>query len=522
MSAIGSNASIVFKAATVVVLVLPVWAGAWSGTVTAVTEGDSLVVSNGNSPTTIRLHGVDCPEKGQDFFDEATRFACGLVLGKTVEVEPVSVDHHDRIVAKVSVEGMSLNEELVRTGLAWWYPYYAPGDTRLAELHDKAKASKVGLWSRPEPTEPWEYRDQRRPPGAPRYILQELTLKPADLPERLRNDKRLARIMQDLTRDGKVVFRFSAPGPVARSVESGELQRVGSVVVVRTDEKIDSIMKVVRVVLVLGGATGEAFQTGNPWRILTTAANLVSYHGSDGQLAEIQKQLGEVQKQLKSIHGYVKALYDAPFRDAQSYLRSAANADDPAHRRDFMEKACNSFQKARNQSLALLKVKKSEILNTAGTFCEDASGEKRLSACTTVSDAFIEAKTIARTIDLCYRYEATLRERLSQFKVARGLRWEALEFKLDLINHLEDFVPGRTEGCFSKVVAYSDERAALTVNPMTWWGWLTDTSRSRLKKVLHKHEQSLHTQIEGMTHSVALDLFFLSDSAPLETRLAMY
>ncbi len=519
---IRSNATMILKASMVVVLVAPVWAGAWSGTVTAVNEGDSIEVSDGKDRTTMRLHGVDCPERGQDFFDEATRFTAGLVLGKTVEVEPVSVDHRNRIVARVSVDGMSLNEELVRTGLAWWYPYYAPADSRLAALQEQAKTSRVGLWSRPCPTEPWEYRDQRRPPGAPRYILQELDLRITELPEQLRNDKRLARILQDLTRDGKVVFRFSAPGPVARGVESGELQRVGSVVVAKTDDRIDTIMKIGRIVLVLGGATGEAFQTGNPWRILTTAANLVPHQGSDGQLAEIQKQLGEAQKQLKSIHGYVKALYDAPFRDAQSYLKGAANSEGLAHRKDFMEKACNSFQKARNLSLSLLKEKKREIIETTGTFCEDASGDKRVSACTAVSEAFLEAGTIARTIDVCYRYEATLRERLNQFKVARGLRWEALEFKLDLIIHLEDSLPAGTDGCFAKVVAYSEGQTALTLNPVTWWAWLTDLSRVRLRNILGTHGESLHTEIERMTHSVALDLFFLSDSTPLETRLAMY
>ncbi len=522
MSAIGSRCAVILKVSIVLVLMLPVWANAWSGTVTAVTEGDSIVVRKGQKPTTIRLHGVDCPERGQDFFDEATRFTAGLVLGKTVEVEPVSIDHHDRVVARISVDGMSLNEELVRTGLAWWYPYYAPTDTGLAELQEKAKASKVGLWSRPDPTKPWEYRDQRRPPGAPRYILQELNPTLTDLPERLRNDKRLARIVQKLTRDGKVIFRFSAPGPVARGVESGELQRVGSVVLAKPGEKIDTIIKIARVVLVLGGAAGEAFQTGNPWRVLTTAANLVSYQGADGQFAEIRRQLDDVQKQLKSIHGYVKAMYDAPFRDAQSFLKRAIDSEDPATRNEFLEKACNSFQRARSVSLGLLREKKREILETSGTLCEDASGNRRVSACTAVSEAFLEAETIARTIDVCYRYEATLRERLNQFKVARGLRWEALEFKLDLINHLEDFIPGRGEGCFSKVVAYTQERTVLTLNPWTWWAWLTDTSRSRLKKVLRTHEESLHSEIEHTTHMVALDLFFLSDSTPMETRLAMY
>ncbi len=512
---------------TLVVLMLfvPQVLFAWSGMVTGVAEGDSITVRHDNRPEQVRLHGIDCPQRGQDFFDDATKFTCRMVLGKTVDVVPLSIDHHGKTVATIFIDGKCLNEELVREGLAWWYSYYAPTYAKLGELQEQAKVSKTGLWSRPDPVRPWEYREERRPPGIARYVLQELNLKIEDLPERLRTHPKLPQVLGDIARDGKVIFRFSAPGPVAKGVDSGQFYRVGSVVVEKGDQNIDSVLKIAKVVLVLGGAAGEAFQTGNPWKVLTSAANLVTTSGTDGQLTEIQKQLDNVHKQLTTIHGYVKALYDAPFRDATSYLRNAADSEDPVYRKIFLEKACDSFQKARNLGLSLLKEKKRELFESTGLLCVGASGDSRISACTTVSDTLHQAETAARAVDLCYRYEATLRERLKQFKLARGLRTDAVEFKLDMIGHLERYLPEKarqTGGCFSKLVAFSNDKPVLTLDPRTWWDWFRDSSRSKLRAMLAAHDESLRNELEDVTHLVALDLFFLTEPSHVETRLALY
>jgi endonuclease YncB( thermonuclease family) len=81
-----------------------------------------------------------------------------MVFGKLVEVDPVDQDQYGRTVAWVWFGGKSLNKELVRAGLAWWYRHYAPNERELSALEDEARRNRVGLWSRPKPIPPWDFR----------------------------------------------------------------------------------------------------------------------------------------------------------------------------------------------------------------------------------------------------------------------------------------------------------------------------------------------------------------------------
>lgn len=49
----------------------------------------------------------------------------------------------------------SLNLELVKAGLAWWYAHYAKHDSRLADAEAEARKGRRGLWSDPNPVPPW-------------------------------------------------------------------------------------------------------------------------------------------------------------------------------------------------------------------------------------------------------------------------------------------------------------------------------------------------------------------------------
>jgi micrococcal nuclease len=57
--------------------------------------------------------------------------------------------------------GSTLNEDLVRNGLAWWYQKYSH-DRKLSELELRARKEKVWLWSEATPQPPWEFRKERR------------------------------------------------------------------------------------------------------------------------------------------------------------------------------------------------------------------------------------------------------------------------------------------------------------------------------------------------------------------------
>jgi hypothetical protein len=82
-----------------------------------------------------------------------------MAFGRTVKILPRDTDRHVRTVDEVILpDGRSLNQELVREGMARWYRHYAPHDAELARLEAEAKSAKRGLWSQPHPVPPWEWR----------------------------------------------------------------------------------------------------------------------------------------------------------------------------------------------------------------------------------------------------------------------------------------------------------------------------------------------------------------------------
>ena len=130
----------------------------WTGRVVLVADGDTLEVQRAGQPVRLRLAGVDAPERNQAYGDQARKFVTGLCRNQIVTVIPETVDQYNRTVARVVLpDGRSLNEELLRAGLAWHYRHYSHS-LRLAGLEEQARAAHRGLWSDPAPIPPWEYR----------------------------------------------------------------------------------------------------------------------------------------------------------------------------------------------------------------------------------------------------------------------------------------------------------------------------------------------------------------------------
>jgi endonuclease YncB( thermonuclease family) len=103
---------------------LPAISYPWTGKVVAVTDGDTIKVMHLGKAEKIRLYGIDCPEKAQAYGKKAKKFTSKMVFGKNVEVETITKDRYKRPVVFVRVNGISLNEELIREGFAWVYTRY--------------------------------------------------------------------------------------------------------------------------------------------------------------------------------------------------------------------------------------------------------------------------------------------------------------------------------------------------------------------------------------------------------------
>jgi len=133
-----------------------------TGEVVAVKDGDTIDVLYGGRVVTVRLHGIDAPEIGQPFGRASKQAASRYAFGTVARVRITDVDRYGRLVGEVNVAGGELNEMLVRDGLAWWYRRYAPRDGRLESLERAARNANQGLWSRPNPTPPWDWRRKQR------------------------------------------------------------------------------------------------------------------------------------------------------------------------------------------------------------------------------------------------------------------------------------------------------------------------------------------------------------------------
>jgi endonuclease YncB( thermonuclease family) len=127
--------------------------------VVGILDGDTLEELHNQHPDRIRLNGIDCPEKGQAFGNNAKHAASELVFGKDVTLQTHGLDKYHRTIADVLLsDGTNANHTLVKDGWCWWYRKYAPGDTVLERLEKEARDAKKGLWADPQPVPPWEWR----------------------------------------------------------------------------------------------------------------------------------------------------------------------------------------------------------------------------------------------------------------------------------------------------------------------------------------------------------------------------
>ena len=133
-----------------------------SGKVVAIADGDTFTLLLADNTTKkIRLHGVDAPERKQPFGTVARQRLSELIFSKPVSVQQTDVDQYGRVVGIAYVNGASVNEEMLRSGLVWHYTEYDK-NPKWTQLEQDARRAKVGLWQDPHPVAPWEWRREQR------------------------------------------------------------------------------------------------------------------------------------------------------------------------------------------------------------------------------------------------------------------------------------------------------------------------------------------------------------------------
>ena len=113
-----------------------------------VIDGDTIGLTDG---ARVRYIGIDTPEAGDCFGKEATLVNSSLLDSKEIVLEEdiEKLDRYGRKLAYVWVDGLLVNEELVKKGVATvtTYPPNVKYVDRFLEAQQDAKEQKLGIWA---------------------------------------------------------------------------------------------------------------------------------------------------------------------------------------------------------------------------------------------------------------------------------------------------------------------------------------------------------------------------------------
>jgi endonuclease YncB( thermonuclease family) len=113
-------------------------------TVMSVIDGDTFVISNKQN---IRLYGVDAPELGNCFGEEAKDALTKKILGKKVTLKSPRTDYFRRVQAHVYVNNELINEYIALNGYGWDHADGTPESGAIKEAGNYAEANKIGIYS---------------------------------------------------------------------------------------------------------------------------------------------------------------------------------------------------------------------------------------------------------------------------------------------------------------------------------------------------------------------------------------
>lgn len=117
-----------------------------AATVTTVIDGDTIRLEDGR---TVRYLGVNTPEYGQPFYEEAKRFNEQLVAAKSIRLETHGKerDRYGRVLAYVFVDNVLINAQIVAEG--WGHVFLLQSLSKVNEwlpLQKNAQEQRKGMW----------------------------------------------------------------------------------------------------------------------------------------------------------------------------------------------------------------------------------------------------------------------------------------------------------------------------------------------------------------------------------------
>lgn len=136
-----------------------------------VLDGDTFEFRHETQTYSVRMSGIDAPERTQPHADQARQALREMLVKQAVDIEVLKVDVYKRLVARVHVfsggQWRDASLQMLDQGLAWHFRRYArdqSADERERYLHTeaRARAQNRGLWQDGNPEPPWDFRDRQR------------------------------------------------------------------------------------------------------------------------------------------------------------------------------------------------------------------------------------------------------------------------------------------------------------------------------------------------------------------------
>lgn len=121
-----------------------------------VIDGDTFVIDSGK--TLIRLYGLDAPDLKNCLGQDSYLRLKDLLKNEKVQLKEPTGDKYGRIVALVYVDGVLINDTLVREGLAKFIPDKSSRRDQMQASSDHARTNTLGIYSQvctqPDPPDP--------------------------------------------------------------------------------------------------------------------------------------------------------------------------------------------------------------------------------------------------------------------------------------------------------------------------------------------------------------------------------
>jgi len=137
------------------------------GRVTAIADGDTLMLLVERRQYKVSIAGIAAPERVQSFGMASQANLGQMTFQQQATADCPRRDRSGELRCKVFVNGQDVGLRQLADGMAWWHGNNAddplPEDRASYEQAEMmAKLRRLGLWSERNPTPPWDWKKRLR------------------------------------------------------------------------------------------------------------------------------------------------------------------------------------------------------------------------------------------------------------------------------------------------------------------------------------------------------------------------